>query len=248
MLQNNLDGLVLMLLVDYVLQETRTDLVIIVIGKQLGAMVFARGTDLRQMNHRRGQHVAAKIFLDRAHGKFLANAATFGRLGRVARLDALEQQDGRNIINGFCSIIRSRGAAGGQFAIDPERRCRRRRRRARVVVGAHVDKAVVVELASKGLEVARVEVLWEDLLCKDVRVVQDQQATAPLHNTRFIFCRQHVVQPTHELVETETRSLAMAISMNTTLRVLLGWQEHGRFYKSRRNHLVHGFASTRTIQ
>ena len=56
-------------------------------------------------------------------------------------------------------------------------------------------------LASKGLEVARVKVLWQNSLGKGVGRMENQQATTPFHNPRVLLGDKHVMKPFDELVE-----------------------------------------------
>lgn len=67
-------------------------------------------------------------------------------------------------------------------------------------------KTIVVELTTKGLEIASVEVFGEELSGKRSCGVKDQQAsTTPLDEPRLLFSLQHVVQASHELVEASSR-------------------------------------------
>ena len=69
---------------------------------------------------------------------------------------------------------------------------------------------IVVELSTKSLEIARVEVLRKYPLGKHFSVVQNEETTSPFHNAFILFLDEHIVQATHKLVQTKaTRYCAL---------------------------------------
>lgn len=133
----------------------------------------------------------SNLFFDCADGQFLADPTALGRFGRLARFDSFQQEDTRNV--GVAVL--------GQIAVDPERRCGG----TGGAKGPNVHKAVVVELATKRLEVARVEILGQNRLGKGIGRVQNQQPPPPFHYSRVLLRLKHVVQPTNKLVESHAR-------------------------------------------
>eukprot|EP00977_Amphora_coffeiformis_P015334 scaffold4510_cov183-Amphora_coffeaeformis.AAC.19 len=135
--------------------------------------------------HRLG--INLEIFFHRVHGHFLALTATFGRLLEFTGFHALECEYRRNV----------GGSQLGQLLVHPECRGTRGGR----AKGTHVDKAVIVELSAKGLEVSRVEKLGENVLGKVCGRVQDEETLAPFNHASVLFGLQHVVQTFHKLVQ-----------------------------------------------
>ena len=65
---------------------------------------------------------------------------------------------------------------------------------------------IVVELPTKSLEVARVEVLGKYPSGENFSVVQNKETTTPFHNATILFLYEHVVQATHKLIQTKATS------------------------------------------
>lgn len=61
-------------------------------------------------------------------------------------------------------------------------------------------------LPTKGLEVASIEILGQDLLREGIGGKQDQESSSPFDNARILFHHQHVMKATDELVETNRTS------------------------------------------
>lgn len=131
-------------------------------------------------------------------GKLLTNAPPLYCLRDFVWFNPSELQDGRNIIVRLVS---------GQVLVDPQ--CRGSVSGG--TEGSHMDKTIVVQLSTKGLEITSVEILWQNLLRKCVRRKQDQQASAPFNDARMLFPDKHIVQSSHKFVQSHVGLIPLSL-------------------------------------